>query len=138
MMRRRGVHPVNVCAHRETKGAECHCGSDVGGSKRRRTSEPEPLVTNVRDEHSRANRPSRKPPLVHMRGRQRESDADERVDRASNRCSEHPRSRRLRHGRLIAEILEVRRDTKIFAANQLNHRLQFVLLFSCDANLPVL
>jgi hypothetical protein len=39
---------------------------------------------------------------------------------------------------LIPKIFEVGRDPKIFAAHKLNDALQFVLLFSRHANLPVL
>ena len=39
---------------------------------------------------------------------------------------------------LVAEIFEICRDPKVAVADELNHSLQVVLLFSGDANLPVL
>jgi hypothetical protein len=38
----------------------------------------------------------------------------------------------------VSEILEVRGHTEVAAAYELNHSLQFVFLFTCDPNLPVL
>src|SRR5204863_4479456 len=38
----------------------------------------------------------------------------------------------------VAEILEICRDAKVAATDELNHRLQVVSLFSGDANLSIL
>jgi hypothetical protein len=39
---------------------------------------------------------------------------------------------------LVSEVLEVRRDTEVATAQELDDSLQFVFLFSRDADLPVL
>ena len=56
-----------------------------------------------------------------------------RRSRATYLC--HPHNPRLI---LVAEIFEIRGHTEVAAAHKLNNGLQVVLLFSGDANLPVL